>query len=434
MNCTLLKSPAMVKNYFSLVFFFFFLTNIYSQTTTIPDANFEQFLIDELIDSDGVINQSVATADISMVPYLDVSAKNIIDLTGIEDFTSLEYLDCSDNQIESLDVSQNTLLDNLWCGANQLTGLDVSQNTALAGLVIYNNPLISTLDVSQNSGLTFLDCSLTGLSALDVSNNMNLTQLDCNSNQISILNVSNNLALTYLNCSANQISSLDLSNNTALTSLYAGSDQITSLDVSLNTELTALGFTNTQITSLDVSQNTELNTLWCYDNQLTTLDLSLNTNLTYVDCNTNLLESLNIKNGNNMLITNFSSYSNPSLSCIQVDNEVDANNGTAPYNSWTKDITSTYSEDCAALGIEDILLGKSVTMYPNPVTDILTINSEIALTKVEIYSTLGMKVKEISTGFNSIPTNDLSVGIYLIKIESELGFIVKKLIKKINYD
>jgi len=69
-------------------------------------------------------------------------------------------------------------------------------------------------------------------------------------------------------------------------------------------------------------------------------------------------------------------------------------------------------------------------MYPNPVTDILTIDSEIVLNKVEIYSILGHKVKEVHSGFNSISTDYLSKGIYIVRLQSENGFVIKKLIKE----
>ena len=105
----------MTKHYHSLVFLFLFFSATYAQTTAIPDANFEQALIDLGIDTDGTINQSVATADISGVTYLNVSSKNIGDLTGIEDFVSLTSLYCFDNQLTSLDVTKNTTLTFLQC-------------------------------------------------------------------------------------------------------------------------------------------------------------------------------------------------------------------------------------------------------------------------------------------------------------------------------
>ena len=60
---------------------------ISAQTTLIPDANFEQALIDRGYDT-GTPDGSVPTANISSIDSLDVSWKNISDLTGIEDFTA----------------------------------------------------------------------------------------------------------------------------------------------------------------------------------------------------------------------------------------------------------------------------------------------------------------------------------------------------------
>ncbi len=82
-----------------------------------------------------------------------------------------------------------------------------------------------------------------------------------------------------------------------------------------------------------------------------------------------------------------------------------------------------------ALAIEDFQ-DKSFNIFPNPVSDILTIDSKLELNKVGIYSILGKKVKEINTNFNSISTSDLLSGIYLVRIESENGLVVKKLIKQ----
>ncbi|MCK5338462.1 MAG: leucine-rich repeat domain-containing protein, partial [Bacteroidales bacterium] len=142
------------------------------QTTAIPDANFEQALIDLGIDSDGTINQSVATSNISGLTALNVYNKNITDLTGIEGFISLTNLLCYNNQLTSLDLSQNTALIRLYCQNNQLTSLDVSQNIALIQLYCNNNQLAS-LDVTQNTALTFLICHSNQLTCLDMRNGNN---------------------------------------------------------------------------------------------------------------------------------------------------------------------------------------------------------------------------------------------------------------------
>ena len=84
-----------------------------------------------------------------------------------------------------------------------------------------------------------------------------------------------------------------------------------------------------------------------------------------------------------------------------------------------------------ANNVDDEVLSESVKIYPNPVGDILTIESPmLEITKVEIFSLLGATVKDIKDDFGTIYMDDLSKGIYMIKIQSEYGTTVKKLIKQ----
>jgi len=88
----------------------FFSSMSYAQTVTIPDENFEKALIELGIDTDGEINGQILKSDALKVNSLDISNKNINDLTGIEEFTALQYLDCKDNKLSYSDFSQNISL------------------------------------------------------------------------------------------------------------------------------------------------------------------------------------------------------------------------------------------------------------------------------------------------------------------------------------
>jgi len=162
-----------------------------AQQTYVPDDDFEQHLINEGYDN--VLDDSVQTSAIDTVSalYLGFFISNISDLTGLEDFALLKNLSISPSlNLTTLDVSNNTALTSLNCWGNQLTNLDVSQNTALTDLNCGNNPLTS-LDVSQNTDLTDLDCAHNYLTNLDVSQNTALTFLSCNYNQLTSLDVRN---------------------------------------------------------------------------------------------------------------------------------------------------------------------------------------------------------------------------------------------------
>ena len=113
-------------------------------------------------------------------------------------------LNCSWNQLTSLDVSGSSSLRTLDCSYSQLTSLNVSKNTALTELSCCNNQLTS-LDVSKNTALTRLGCDYNQLTSLDVSKNIALEMLGCNDNKLTNLNISGCAKLTVINCSSNYI-------------------------------------------------------------------------------------------------------------------------------------------------------------------------------------------------------------------------------------
>ena len=201
------------------------------------DKNFREYV--KRFDTDGNGTLSQTEREKVTVIFLD-NAGNISDLTGIKYFPNLENLNCALNPLTSLDVSNNTALTFLNCNYNQLTGLDLSKNTALDTLCCSGNKLTS-LDLSKNTALTSLYCESNQLTGLDLSKNTALTSLYCESNQLTSLDLSGNANLTRLSCSSNLLTSLDVSNNTALIYLNCESNQLTGLDLSKNTALTILG-------------------------------------------------------------------------------------------------------------------------------------------------------------------------------------------------
>ncbi len=168
--------------------------------TNFPDYNFRNYLLGWGYGSDGVITDE----EISNIKNFYIGGRYIRNLKGIEYFTALTFLQCDNNQLTSLDLSQNKALTNLQCENNQLTSLDLSNNTALDYLECYNNQL-TTLDVSKNTALRYLSCFNNQLTSLNVSGCTSLTHLACGNNQLTSLDLSNNDKLEYVDCSNNQI-------------------------------------------------------------------------------------------------------------------------------------------------------------------------------------------------------------------------------------
>lgn len=84
--------------------------------TNFPDENFRNWILSQSYGSDKVLTAS----EISNIASIDVSSKNISSLQGIEYFTSLTDLNCSFNNLNSLNVSSNRLLTTLLCEYNHL--------------------------------------------------------------------------------------------------------------------------------------------------------------------------------------------------------------------------------------------------------------------------------------------------------------------------
>ena len=82
----------------------------FGQQTYVPDDNFEAYLENNGM-GNGIPNDDyVTTASIVTAGGLYVDSQNISDLTGIEDFIALAALTCNDNQLTTLDLSNNTSL------------------------------------------------------------------------------------------------------------------------------------------------------------------------------------------------------------------------------------------------------------------------------------------------------------------------------------
>jgi len=418
-----------------------FITGAYAQNVNIPDANFKAALV-----ANASINTNMDT-EIQVIEAsvfngaINVSQLNITDLTGIEEFVALDYLDCRGNYISGLDVSANIALTYLDCSGNYLPGYGGFNGGN--DYVYY----LDTLDVSANIAITILKCNNNGLLSLNTTGLTALTYIDCSFNSrlyfapmwaapvlyhssSPLLNFSSNTALTYLNCSSNALSSLDVSENTALTYLDCSNynwteDEImvedgvtlSSLNLSANTALTYLNCIGNVLSSLDLSTCNELTFLDCSYNQLTSLDVSACTALTILYCFDNNLTSLNVNNGYNINMFDFQgmdgenypaflAYNNPNLSCIEVDNVAWSN------ANWANNIdaTASFSENCSAVGILDNDESTAILAYPNPTTGTIYLSNSANITLTDLSGKL--LLEEENT--NQLDISSLPAGMYFL--------------------
>ena len=169
-----------------------------------PDANFRAY-VKSYIDTnqDGYLSDGEIAAVTSFSP----TGYEIEDLTGIELFTNLINLNCKDNKLTTLDLSQNTKLQKLYCQWNELANLNLSACTELTVLDCSQN-MLTSLNLSNNTKLENLDCEYNLLTVLDLSKNTELLNLFCGYNQLTVLDLSQNSEIGTLTCSGNRLTSI----------------------------------------------------------------------------------------------------------------------------------------------------------------------------------------------------------------------------------
>lgn len=349
---------------FYLALFLLSLQGISAQIVNIPDVNFKNkvlasnssntiaknlagmyFAVDA--NGDGVIQQSEAL----QVKSLDVKSSNIASLDGILDFENLEILDCSQNSIDKLYLSNLISLKWLNASNNVLTNGGVSIGANIEHIDLHNvtfspneldfsnKPMLSYLNL-QNSNVYTLDCSNSKLITLMLNGCNNLNELDCSYNLLTSLDLSGlniignayylgsgpNASIYYqggINCSHNNLTNLNV-NSLTTNFLDCSYNSLITLDAS---SLTFVKIPNVPISEIPVPS------LYfdCSHNQLTTLTVNDNLSLQYFSCSYNNLNSLHIPK----IITPSFNCSHNNITSLNITDISEINRLDLSYNSLT---------------------------------------------------------------------------------------------------
>ena len=294
--------------------------------TYVPDDAFEMKLINMGVDThvgDFGLDNYVNTANISTVVELMARSSGISDLTGIEDFSSLELLDVSFNALQTLDLSQNTNLKQLYAGDNSLNTLILPNS--LVEIQVNNNE-ISEFDLSTLDQLEILHCDENNLNTLLLPNSGSLKKLYARDNQLQSIDLSGLSSLESLVLSENQLDVIDVADLSGLLYLEISNNQLTELDLGANQNVDMVGASYNSLTKINVFGNTVLYDLNLRENQLTRLDVSTNTAL------------------NNLTVT-----LNENLDCIRVSES----QATSIPGNWRKDESTSWDVYCQLTHIPD---------------------------------------------------------------------------------
>ena len=382
---------------------------------TFEDPLFKAYLTANF-DTNG--DKEIDTKEALKITSIKCNGKSIYSLKGVEYFANLKTLDCSNNSVVELDLTQNTQLTEVKCFTNSLVDLKIGGLENLSYLDCNTNSL-TAIDTNMNPALTYYNCASNVIKALDVSNNTKLEKLYCHSCRLlTSLNIKNcgNLSYLYLlNGNSNCITlsprkTINISTSNLETLLIGGTTNWEQATIQNNAKLNLLDVSeqrylktltvfnnlaltqalsqscvsikeiqcngNSMMTTLNIEKCYALQNLNCANNALKELNISTNVALLDIDCSNNALLTMDMSN--NMAIQTIN-CSNNKITTFNIDNcdaltDLDcSSNEISQLNTQTN--TSLKVLKCHANGLVSIDIStnsklKTVSLYDNPYTAI----------------------------------------------------------------
>jgi len=419
---------------------------------------------------------------------LDISNSSVNNLDFLSGVPNLKKLYMDNITLENINVSGFQHLEELSVTQRipnvTITLSDLPELTTLnsgASMFLYRNelylsypdyylshPLNITLSLSNLPKITELK---TQGKNITINNLPNLTKLDCSTFiypadaypcTVESLVLSGVPKLTEINANNHALKTLDLSNVPNLVTLLLWgrnndwgnidwTPTLENLDVSKNINLQAMNLSDNNISTLDVSKNINLKRLSLNGNNLKTLDVSYNINLVQLELGYGIA-SLYMKNGVKKTFAfggaggyyfsdnsefEYYAFNAGNLNTLEFiccdEDEIDA------LKDFIKEINEEYSQtlnptvtsDCEpyGLGTEDLSPQAKVTLYPNPVKDMLYFSASGKVAKAEIYDLNGRLIKTAAVSNNSVNVSSLSKGVYFIILHTDKGTVKEKFIK-----
>lgn len=392
------KSKFMKKNYSIILLLLLCPISLKSQIINIPDANFKNRLLaadtnngiardqqGNYIVIDGNGNNEIEAAEALTVRDLYVDNQSIVSLVGIQYFTNLSLLDCSNNQIASLDLTQNVNLQDVFGSHNAITNVIFPNFTNPVHINLSHNQL-SQINLATINQLVYL-----------FLNNNNLTSLSFN-----------NPNYTYLVDGV-----MDLSNN-PLVSLNMS--QLRNSDLNFGEPFDDIYINNTLLTQLV-----------CPMAYVKYYFINNNPNLELISFQNQLMENF----VENDFDTALEISNNPNLAFICVDDiEGEFTTELEFFEDFVNNPNITVSSAACSLGTKPNEMHPVFSIYPNPVKTQLSIqyHGESAVREIIIYSLLGQPLLKFNQ-IEFIEVSHLSAGTYFITLITEQGKSTHRFLK-----
>ena len=273
----------------------------------------------------------------------------------------------------------------------------------------------NTQDITVGTGWTGYRNYTAGSTTMTVYGD--IISFDCSDNitKVTAIDVSHNTQLKELWCQNNTLNRLDVSGCTQLTNLSCQNNNLTTLDVSKNTQLTKLSCRKNNLTTLDVSKNTKLTTLYCHGNNLSTQALD--------DIFCALPDRTGNTNGKIQPVYNSSSSNHATVLATNAANATAKNWKVQYYKDDTDIPATTGKHKCSATDIAEAAAEPALTLYPNPVADVLYLSATART--IRIYNVYGTEVAH-AYDTDRVDVASLPTGVYTVKADGTVAKMVKR--------
>ncbi len=407
-------------------------------TTNYPDCT---ELLNALIISGSDIENLEGLSNIASVHSVpNGNVENGIEISDNPNLTSLSGLSSISSFDGYVDVVNNPLLENL-DGLGGLTTsynrVRIENNTTLTSLSGLNIESICALIIKDNPNLT----NLIGLEslqtveslAIDGNNNLeNLSGLENLTYSTEFIAIRNNPSLTSMigisNIDTND--GVQIINNPLLENLEGLENLTTLFDVQIEDNANLISF-------FGLHNMTSLYQNLTIKNNNSLVDLNGLESLEYVEDHVfieenNALESLS---GLDSFIgvEFFEIRNNPNLSACSIDSVCASIINNTNYITISNNAVGCNSEEeveeACLLGINEASIS-SIKIYPNPVVGTMNISLEpnVQVQGVDVFSVTGEKI--LTTQDTYVDVSSISNGVYFVHINTNLGTITKKIVKK----
>lgn len=151
--------------------------------------------------------------------------------------------------------------------------------------------------------------------------------------------------------------------------------------------------------------------------------------------NNSMLENIDALDDLNLTIENVTIMNNPNLSDCAVKRVCASLNLETAVIAISNNGTGCNSQEevaavCQTMGLEVFELNNKIVLSPNPTSSLIEViaSADISINEIKLYSQLGQQL--MISQQRTLDINHLANGIYFIAISTDLGSVVKKIVKQ----